>query len=67
MRETFWPLFRAEVELPYDLAISFSRQTLASVRGLGFESQHSHGGSQPPVTPVRGDPTAFWPPWALHA
>ena len=30
-------------------------------RGPEFGSQHLHGSSQPPVTPVLGNPTVFWP------
>jgi hypothetical protein len=31
------------------------KSTGCSSRGPGFDSQHLHGGSQPPMTPVPGD------------
>jgi hypothetical protein len=33
-------------------------QVVGSCRGPGFGSQHQHGGSQPFVTPLLGDPKA---------
>lgn len=33
------------------------RNKYGTCRGPGFTSQHSHGDSQSPVTPVPGDPT----------
>ena len=35
------------------------KSTGCSSRGPEFNSQHPHGGSQPSVTPVQGDPTSF--------
>ena len=37
--------------------VSVDKSTGYSCRGLGFSSWHPHGGSQPFVTPVPGDPT----------